>query len=98
MRSLVSVFHIAMDDPVKELQIIYLDKENHTISLNEELLEKILLSEEVKDSKVMVLSVAGAFRQGKSFLLNFFIKYLKAVESGGSQVSNNNLIMMLMIM
>ena len=79
-------YYVAMDDPVKELQIIYLDKESHTISLNEELLENILLSEEVRDSKVMVLSVAGAFRQGKSFLLNFFIKYLKALESGGSQV------------
>jgi len=79
-----------MDDLVKELQIIHLDKDSHTISLNEDLLEKILLSEEVRDSKVMVLSVAGAFRQGKSFLLNFFIKYLKAVESSCSQVRNSD--------
>ncbi|XP_065889573.1 atlastin-3-like isoform X2 [Dysidea avara] len=69
----------------KPVQIIYPDRDNHTFQLNIKKLEKILLSEEVKDSKVMVLSVAGAFRQGKSFLLNFFIKYLKAVESGGSQ-------------
>ena len=70
------------------LQIINLDGESHTFNLNVELLEKILLSEEVKDRKVMVVTVAGAFRQGKSFILNFFLRYLKAVESGGSQVVN----------
>ena len=84
----VNSFISAIDDLTeKPVQIIYPDRDNHTFQLNIKKLEKILLSEEVKDSKVMVLSVAGAFRQGKSFLLNFFIKYLKAVESGGSQVS-----------
>jgi len=73
------------DEPYP-LQIINLDGDSHTISLNVELLEQILLSKEVKDRKVMVVTVAGAFRQGKSFILNFFLRYLKALESDGSQV------------
>lgn len=32
-----------------------------------------MLSDEVKDKKVVV-SVAGAFRKGKSFLFDFFIR------------------------
>ena len=85
------MFIPVMDELPEEpcpLQIINLDGESHTINLNVELLEKILLSAEVKNRKVMVVTVAGAFRQGKSFILNFFLRYLKAVESGGSQVVN----------
>ena len=33
--------------------------------------------DEVRDRKVVVLSVAGAFRKGKSFLLDFIIRYLE---------------------
>ena len=38
--------------------------------------QEILLSDEVRDKKVVVLSVAGAFRKGKSFLLDFLLRYL----------------------
>lgn len=51
-------------------------KPDHTFELDEEALNEILLSEEVRDKKVVVLSVAGAFRKGKSFLLDFIIRYL----------------------
>ncbi|CAH8873877.1 unnamed protein product [Trichobilharzia szidati] len=47
-----------------------------SFSLNEEALSAILLKPGVRDKKVVVLSVAGAFRQGKSFLLDFFLRYL----------------------
>lgn len=50
----------------------------HTFSLNEEALEQILLNPEIQDKKVAVVSVAGAFRKGKSFLLDFFLRYLNA--------------------
>ncbi|KAI1715571.1 atlastin-1 [Ditylenchus destructor] len=52
-------------------------EEEHTFKLNEEFLEKILLNPRVADKKVSVIGVAGAFRKGKSFLLNFFLRYLK---------------------
>ena len=52
--------------------------DTHTFELNEEAIEKILLEPTVKDKKVVVLSVAGAFRKGKSFLLDFFLRYLNA--------------------
>ncbi|XP_059142147.1 atlastin-1-like isoform X2 [Physella acuta] len=52
--------------------------ENHTFELDEEALENILLRKDVQDKKVAIVSVAGAFRKGKSFLLDFFLRYLSA--------------------
>lgn len=57
---------------------IVLAEENHQFILDEEALEKILLKDEIKDRNVVVVSVAGAFRKGKSFLLDFFLRYMKA--------------------
>lgn len=64
----------------RAIQIV-LAKSDHTFELDVDALEDILLSDEVRDKKVVVLSVAGAFRKGKSFLLDFLIRYLNAVES-----------------
>ena len=33
--------------------------------------------------QVAVISIAGAFRKGKSFLLNFLVTYLEWLEAGG---------------
>ncbi|XP_045453223.1 atlastin-like [Melitaea cinxia] len=49
---------------------------DHTFKLNVQALEKLLLSDEVKDLPAVVISVAGAFRKGKSFLLSFILRYL----------------------
>lgn len=37
-------------------------------------LDELLCHDDVKNLKVVVISVAGRYRQGKSFLLNFVIK------------------------
>lgn len=53
-------------------------KGDHSLELDEEALERILLADQVKDKPVVVVSVAGAFRKGKSFLLDFFIRYMRS--------------------
>lgn len=63
--------------PVKgePVQIVVVG-DDHTFDLDEEKLEDILLRPEIQDKCVVVVSVAGAFRKGKSFLLDFFLRYL----------------------
>lgn len=56
---------------------LVISKDDHGFELNEEALEKLFLDEKIQDKQVVVVSVAGAFRKGKSFLLNFFLRYLK---------------------
>uniref|UniRef100_A0A182YAR7 Uncharacterized protein n=1 Tax=Anopheles stephensi TaxID=30069 RepID=A0A182YAR7_ANOST len=52
--------------------------EDHSFVLNEEALSEILLQDSIKDRAIVVVSVAGAFRKGKSFLLDFFLRYMYA--------------------
>ncbi|CAD6194565.1 unnamed protein product [Caenorhabditis auriculariae] len=52
------------------------EETDHSFELNTALLEQILLDPKVADKKVAVIGVAGAYRKGKSFLLNFFLRYL----------------------
>lgn len=59
------------------IQIVQIDDEDHSFHLNEEALNSVLSSNtDIKDLPVCVVSVAGAFRKGKSFLLDFFLRYL----------------------
>ena len=55
---------------------IIVPEEGHKFKLDIEALEEILCEDDVRDKPVVVLSVAGAFRKGKSFLLDFFLRYL----------------------
>lgn len=51
---------------------------NHSFRLELNDLKKLLEADDIKDRKVVVVSIAGPLRKGKSFLLNFFVKYLDA--------------------
>lgn len=59
-----------------QVQIVTVCKEEHSFTLDQEALERILLAPEVRDKHVVVLSVAGAFRKGKSFILDFMLRYM----------------------
>ena len=79
------------------VQIVKINEDDHSFSLDEEALLEILSDDKIKDKPVCVLSVAGsvhlairisrpfyksiylvkgAFRRGKSFLLDFLLRYL----------------------
>lgn len=67
----------------ESLEIVRLQEETvkddvvYKLKLNDENLKRIMLHPGVKDKPVVILSVAGEFRTGKSFLLNIFLKYLE---------------------
>nr|XP_043901929.1 atlastin-2-like isoform X3 [Solea senegalensis] len=58
------------------IQIVLANEDEHSFELDAAALEKILLQDHVKDLNVVVVSVAGAFRKGKSFLLDFMLRYM----------------------
>ncbi|XP_054254364.1 atlastin-2 [Indicator indicator] len=60
----------------RPIQIVLAHEDDHNFELDEEALEKILLQEHIKDLNIVVVSVAGAFRKGKSFLLDFMLRYM----------------------
>jgi atlastin len=64
------------------IQIVQANEEAHTFRLSEDDLTRIILQENVKNRDVVIVSVAGAFRKGKSFLLDFFLRYMYARVSG----------------
>ncbi|XP_064482763.1 atlastin-2-like [Ornithodoros turicata] len=55
-------------------------KDANNFELRDENLLLLLTNSDVADLPVVVLSVAGGFRLGKSFLLGFCIRYLKHLE------------------
>ena len=56
------------------VQVVSIDAATHEFTLHARELERILLRHECADLPVAVVSVAGPFRLGKSFLLNFFLR------------------------
>ncbi|XP_078505148.1 atlastin-2 isoform X2 [Lissotriton helveticus] len=73
---------VAYEAP-RPVQIVLAHEDDHDFELDERALEQILLQEHIRDLNVVVVSVAGAFRKGKSFLLDFMLRYMyKQDESG----------------
>lgn len=49
-----------------------------TVLSAEESIEKLFMDPLVYDRDVVVVSIAGAFRKGKSFLMNYMLRFLYA--------------------
>ncbi|XP_056650229.1 atlastin-2 isoform X2 [Monodelphis domestica] len=71
------------------VQIVLAHEDDHNFELDEEALEQILLQEHIRDLNIVVVSVAGAFRKGKSFLLDFMLRYMYNKNSS-SWIGGNN--------
>ncbi|TKC42237.1 hypothetical protein EI555_003904 [Monodon monoceros] len=66
------------EEPVKKagpVQVLIV-RDDHSFELDETALNRILLSEAIRDKEVVAVSVAGAFRKGKSFLMDFMLRYM----------------------
>jgi len=57
---------------------IVVPKGNRTYSFDKTVLERLFENDGEEDRKVVSISIAGAMRTGKSFMLNFFLRYLRA--------------------
>ncbi|XP_069091196.1 atlastin-2 isoform X2 [Pleurodeles waltl] len=71
---------VACEAP-RPVQIVLAHEDDHDFELDERALEQILLQEHIRDLNVVVVSVAGAFRKGKSFLLDFMLRYMYKKDS-----------------
>ena len=59
----------------RPVPILIQNEESGNFELDKAALAKVLLRPGVEDKHVCVLAVAGAFRKGKSFLLDFLLRY-----------------------
>lgn len=53
-------------------------KSNDQFEIENEKLKEIFMHPDVKNRKIVAFSVIGAFRRGKSFFLNYCLRYLYA--------------------
>ncbi|XP_028915494.1 atlastin-3 isoform X2 [Ornithorhynchus anatinus] len=65
------------------VQIVLVHKDQHSFELDASALGSVLLQDHIRDLDVVVVSVAGAFRKGKSFLLDFLLRYMYFQKEGG---------------
>ncbi|XP_077191538.1 atlastin-2 isoform X1 [Paroedura picta] len=71
------------------IQIVLAHEDDHNFELDASALERVLLQEHIKDLNIVVVSVAGAFRKGKSFLLDFMLRYMYN-QSSSSWIGGNH--------
>lgn len=72
-------------EPLQIIRITHEVKDGrniHGLELGLKNLEKIMFHPDVKGYPVVIISIAGSFRKGKSFLLGFFLKYLESQTKG----------------
>lgn len=86
MRACVYFQPVMEEEKAGPVQIVLANEDEHSFELDSAALEKILLQDHVKDLNVVVVSVAGAFRKGKSFLLDFMLRYMHSQVRPASHV------------
>lgn len=74
----------------RPLQIVRLDKKSNGLELDIQALQDICLSEKCRERPLCVVSIAGDFRKGKSFMLNFFLRYLYHVSKKQQQQESDD--------
>eukprot|EP01035_Chromulina_nebulosa_P018108 gene18108-23762_t len=67
----------------KPLKIINIGEDDSQFRLEDDNIKEIFDKLNNKDIKVAVVSIVGSFRTGKSFILNFFLRYLRHLEAVG---------------
>lgn len=72
------IFDVKCDNNYSPQAVQIMTRKNDVFQLRLEDLQNILNNGAIKDRYAVVVSIAGAFRKGKSFLMNIFIKYLDA--------------------
>jgi atlastin len=65
--------------PGRQIPIVNFEVDKAII--HDSVILQILLHREVKDRKIVSLSIVGAFRKGKSFMLDYMLRYLYATVS-----------------
>lgn len=73
-----SYLELEAGEPLQLLDYNYDSDNNMTVSLKAESVEKLFLNSIVANREVVIVSIAGAFRKGKSFMLNYMLRYLYA--------------------
>lgn len=63
---------------MEALSIVTRNSETRRFELNVETLQLFFENNIEPECNVSIISIAGALRKGKSFMLNFFIRYLRA--------------------
>jgi atlastin len=71
---------------------ILASRDDHSLEFNEDALAAVLLQEHVKDKRMVVISVAGALWKGKSFLLDFLLRYMATQGNIGSMNNGNSIL------
>lgn len=90
MRVCVYFQPVTEEEKAGPVQIVLANEDEHSFELDAAALEKILLQDHVKDLNVVVVSVAGAFRKGKSFLLDFMLRYMHSQVRPASHVPQHD--------
>lgn len=69
--------HLEVLDYGKPLNVMTV-KSDGGLEVEDSLLESLFMHPEVKDRKVVIVSILGDFRKGKSFLLDYFLRFMYA--------------------